>query len=75
MIPGTFPRNTREKQMSVEAANKATVESMTQAVALTSVTWEILPNAGVVRMTATGADGRAYKVVLPTNMHPAVLGS
>jgi hypothetical protein len=61
--------------MGIEETNKATAESMNQAVTLSSITWEILPNAGVVRMTATGSDARTYKVILPTNMHPGVLGS
>lgn len=56
--------------MDIEAVNAATVQSMTQAVVLTITKWEILPNAQMVRMTATGADGRTYVTVLPTLMTP-----
>jgi hypothetical protein len=55
--------------MGIEETNKAITDSMTQAVVLTPTKWEILPNAQAVRLTATGADGKTYSVVLPTIMH------
>jgi hypothetical protein len=51
--------------VGIEENNKAISDSMAVAVTLSSVTWEVLPNAGVVRMAAIGSDGRAYKIVLP----------
>lgn len=51
--------------MGIEETNKATVDSMTQAVTLTITKWEVLPGAQTVRMTATGTDGRTYIIGLP----------
>jgi hypothetical protein len=55
--------------------NEVTVDGMTQAVQLTTITrWDYLPNAQTIRMTASGSDGKTYLLALPTLATPGVLG-